>query len=63
MSSTEKVPTLESALKLGRHATSILEAPPADLAAGYTDDEIAAQYAAVDQLVSAFHQIEALFST
>lgn len=46
------------ALAAGRQAADVLEAVPADLDAGYSDDEVAAQYAAADRLVAAFRQLD-----
>ena len=57
------VAEIESALEAGRRAAAILEAPPDDPEAGYTDDEVAAQYAATDRLVAAFRRLEAVFKT
>lgn len=42
------------ALAEGWQAVQILEAPPLDEGHGYTPDEEAHQYAAVDRLVAAF---------
>lgn len=50
---------MNEALEAGRAAAAILEAEPADLEHGYTDDEMAAQYAAADRLVFAFRQLDA----
>ena len=52
--------TLTDTLRLGRRAAAILEAPPLDPDTGYTDDEIAAQYAATDRLLAAFRRLEQL---
>lgn len=51
---------LDRALAAGRLAITILEAPPADPVAGYTDDEVAAHYAATDRLIAAFRQLDNL---
>lgn len=44
-------------LTAGRLAAQLLEAPPLD-EYGYSDDEIAAQYAAVDRLLAAFRWLD-----
>ncbi len=49
----------EVAAASGRRAIDALEAPPADPVGGYTEDEIAAHYAAVDRLVWAFKALDA----
>lgn len=46
------------ALQAGRQAADILEALPADEAHGYSPDEEAAQFSAVDRLVAAFRLID-----
>lgn len=43
----------------GRRAYELLESPPNDPVGGYTEDEIAAHYAAVDRLVWAFKALDA----
>ena len=43
----------------GRRACELLESPPNDPVGGYTEDEIAAHYAAVDRLVWAFKALDA----
>ncbi|WUT94738.1 hypothetical protein SUAREZ_90 [Mycobacterium phage Suarez] len=53
------MPDLADALTRGRQALRILEAPPADLQEGYTPDELAGQYAAIDRLVAAFREVDA----
>jgi len=50
---------MNAALRSARQAATILEAPPHDPVAGYSDDEIAAQYAATDRLLTAFRQLDA----
>jgi hypothetical protein len=48
---------VDAALIAGRRAAEILEALPTD-ERGYTDDEIAAHYAATDRLLAAFRALE-----
>lgn len=50
--------TLAALVEEGRAAAVILEAVPADLEAGYSDDEVAQQYAATDRLLTAFRGID-----
>lgn len=50
---------VERALVAGRQAAAILEALPADLGNGYSDDEIAAHYAATERLLVAFRRLDA----
>jgi len=47
----------------GRLAAAILEAPPDDLDAGYTNDELAAQYSATDRLLHVFHELDQRLSS
>lgn len=51
-------PELRRALLAGRQAADVLEAEPHDVSHGYDDDEVAAQYAAVDRLVEAFRTLD-----
>lgn len=53
---------VKDALAAGRLAVSILEAPPLDEAHGYTHDEEAHQFAAVDRLVAAFKALDGAIS-
>ncbi len=48
---------ITDALTAGGQAADILEALPADEAHGYTADEEAAQFAAVDRLVAAYRRL------
>lgn len=50
------------ALQAGRLAADILEALPADEAHGYSPDEEAAQFTAVDRLVAAFRHLDRALS-
>lgn len=53
--------SIQQALAEGLGAVQILEAPPLDEAHGYTRDEEAHQYAAVDRLVAAFKELHGSF--
>ena len=48
---------MDDVLAAGRLAARLLEATPLD-GHGYSEDEIAAQYAAVDRLLAAFRWLE-----
>lgn len=50
-------PSIQEALARGRRAAEILESTPID-GHGFTDDEVAAQYAATDRLLAVFRQLE-----
>ncbi|HME74086.1 MAG TPA: hypothetical protein VKI00_00035 [Mycobacterium sp.] len=54
--------TVKAAMAVMRDAVATLEAQPADLDAGYTEDEVAAQYAATDRIVEAFHLLDRLLT-
>lgn len=49
---------IQDALVAGRQAADILEALPLDETLGYSPDEEAAQFAAVDRLVAAFRSLD-----
>lgn len=49
---------LEQARATGREASEVLKALPADLDTGYSDDEVAAQYAATNRLLAAFRELD-----
>ena len=50
-------PAMSAALKVGRQAVAVLAALPLG-EVGYTEDEVAAQYAATDRLIAAFQRID-----
>ena len=56
------ITTVKAAMAVMRDAVATLEAQPADLDAGYTEDEVAAQYAATDRIVEAFHLLDRLLT-
>lgn len=51
---------LDAAFAIGRQAVAVLEALPLDPEHGYSDDEVAAQYAATDRLAAAFLEVTEL---
>lgn len=51
--------SISAAFSVGRQACGVLGAAPLNEFGGYTEDEIAAQYAATDRLITAFQEIDA----